>query len=417
MLSARSACDAGAFLVAVLLPVHHIPAIPFQRATGTSDLSSSRVPSNPQRILRDAIRDKKFAAVYYLFGEDDYLKEQAVYQLIEAAVDPTTRDFNLEIRRAGELDAEVLGSLLATPPMMADYRILVVRDVGTLRKDARVLLDRYIKSPAPDAVVILVTPAGGKTDRALSANAVTLEFEPLPGDRVPKWITYHAEHELGVPITPEAAALLQGAVGTDLAQLATELDKLASYTNGGTIDEISVTAVVGVRRSETLGAFLDAVGKQDAVAALDLLPGIMAQPKASAVTIVMALTAQTLAIGWARARRERGLPPGRLSSELFGLLKEAGSVYTGRPWGEAVDAWARAATRSDGNRDERTLDVALEALLAADFALKESRLSSDEQLLANLVLTLCEVGASNGDPGATGRLQPSADKTATVEHA
>lgn len=381
---------------------------------GTSNLAiSARVSSNPQRILRDAVRDKKFAPAYYLFGEDDYLKEHAVQQLIEAAVDPTTRDFNLEIRRATDLDAETLGSLLGTPPMMADRRVLVIRDVGALRKDARAVLDRYIKSPVPDALVVLVTPAGAKTDRSLSMHAVALDFEPLPGDRVPKWISYHAETELHTPITPDAATLLQSAVGTDLAQLATELDKLASYTNGETIDEAAVIAVVGVRRSETLGAFLDAVGARDAVTALELLPGIMAQPKSSAVTIVMALTAQTLAIAWARARRERGVPPGRITGELFGLLKEAGSVYTGRPWGEAVDAWARTAMRSNDDRDGAALDKALEALLAADFALKESRLSSDEQLLTNLVLTICDVGASNGDAKTGERPQ----RPPTAEHA
>jgi hypothetical protein len=35
------------------------------------------------------------------------------------------------------------------------------------------------------------------------------------------------------------------------------------------------------------------------------------------------------------------------------------------------------------------LDAALNALLQADAMLKESRLSSEEQLLANLVLSLC----------------------------
>jgi DNA polymerase-3 subunit delta len=345
--------------------------------------------ASAQRILRDAVRDKQFAGVYYLYGEDDFLKDQAVRQLVEAAVDSTTRDFNLEVRRASELDAETLGSLLATPPMMAERRVLVVRDVGTLRKDARTLLDQYIKHPASDAVVILVAPAGAKTDRSLSSNATVLNFEPLTGDRVPRWISHHAETELGTPITAEAVALLQSAVGTDLSQLAIELDKLASYANGGTIDEAAVSAIVGVRRGETLGALLDAVVARDTVRALELLPGVMAQPKASAVTIVMALTAQTLAIGWARARRVRGVPAGRLAGELFGLLKEAGSVYTGRPWGEAVDAWARAAVRPDDDPDGRLLDSALEALLAADFALKESHLSSEEQLLTNLVLTLC----------------------------
>jgi DNA polymerase-3 subunit delta len=187
-------------------------------------------------------------------------------------------------------------------------------------------------------------------------------------------------------------------VGTDLPQLAVELDKLASYTNGGTIDDDAVTAIVGVRRTETLGTFLDAVAARDAVRALDLLPGVMAQPKASAVMIVMALTAQTLAIGWARARRGHGAASGRLAGELFGLLKEAGSVYTGRPWGEAVDAWARAASPQDDDPDGRLVDAALEALLAADFALKESRLSSDAQLLTNLVLTLCTGTGSSGRP-------------------
>jgi DNA polymerase III subunit delta len=363
-----------------------------------------------QRILRDAVRDKQFAAVYYLFGEDDFLKDQAVRQLVDAAVDPATRDFNLEIRRSGDLDAETLGSLLGTPPLMAERRVLVLRDVGSLRKDARVMLDRYVESPAENAVVILITLAGTKTDRALAARATALEFEPLTGDRVPRWITYHAETELGASITPEAVALLQSAVGTDLPQLAVELDKLASFTGGRVIDEAAVAAVAGIQRGETLGAFLDAVARRDAATALDLLPGILAQPKASAVTIVMALTTQTLAVAWARAQRKRGLAPSRLAGELFGLLKEAGSVYTGRPWGEAVDAWARAAARPDeDDPDGSMLDAALDALLATDFALKETRLSSDEQLLTNLVLTLCSAQELRNDSAQHPR-------AATAEH-
>jgi hypothetical protein len=35
---------------------------------------------------------------------------------------PPTRDFNLEIRRASELDAEALDALLSTPPMLAERR-------------------------------------------------------------------------------------------------------------------------------------------------------------------------------------------------------------------------------------------------------------------------------------------------------
>jgi DNA polymerase-3 subunit delta len=116
-----------------------------------------------------------------------------------------------------------------------------------------------------------------------------------------------------------------------------------------------------------------------------MLPAVLEQPKSSAVTMVMALTSQTLVIGWAQAARERGTSSSRLSGELYTLLKESGSVFTGRSWGEFVSSCARASDTWSA----RAIDDALEALLAADSALKDTRLSSDEQLLASLVLRLC----------------------------
>ena len=43
----------------------------------------------------------------------------------------------------------------------------------------------------------------------------------------------------------------------------------------------------------------------------------------------------------------------------------------------------------DKRRSSAELESAIDTLLAADFALKESRVSSDEQIIASLVLTLC----------------------------
>lgn len=347
-------------------------------------------PKDPLKIVRDAIKASRFDPVYLFHGEEDFLKEEAVRQLVDAAVDPATRDFNLEVRRGSELSAETLGSLLGTPPMMAERRVLVLRDPGTLKKDARTALDRYLKSPAPDGVLVLVAPAGGKVDKALLDRTTALEFAPLSGDRIPKWIAHQAS-VLGTTITPAAASLLEDAVGNDLPQLAMELEKLASYASGRAIDEDAVAAIVGVRREETLGAFLDAVAERDARAACALLPGLMQQPKTSAVGIVIALSTQMLAIGYARALRDRGLTANRIPNELFGLLKETGA-FPSRPWGEAVSCWTKAAASDRWSAEE--IDRAIETLLATDRAAKETRLSSDEQLLTSLVLGLC--GAPRG---------------------
>ena len=60
---------------------------------------------------------------------------------------------------------------------------------------------------------------------------------------------HHVTTSLASTITLTAVDLLISAVGNDLSQLAAELDKLASYTNGAPIDEDAVSAVVGVRRA------------------------------------------------------------------------------------------------------------------------------------------------------------------------
>ena len=212
-----------------------------------------------------------------------------------------------------------------------------------------------------------------------------IEFAPLAGARVPKWITYYVEHDLHSTMTDGAVKLLQEAVGTELAQLKIELDKLANFVSDGPIDEAAVSAVVGVQAGQTMGDFLDAIAQRDTDAALNMLGHVLQQPKTSAATMIMALTAQTLAIGWAQAAREHGTPPVRLTGELFGVLKESGSVFTGRSWGEFV----ATCVRSSDHWTAAAVDHALEALLRAESTAKESKLSSDEQVLATLVLSLC----------------------------
>lgn len=341
-----------------------------------------------EKALHAALKKGTFDPVYYFFGDDDFLKTAKVREMVEAAVDASTRDFNLEQRRGPEIDAEALDSLLSTPPMLAERRVVVVREVDKLKKDARALLDRYLKHPATDTVLLLVSPAGVKADKGLGDRGTAVEFAPLTTDRVLKWVHYHAETALGRPITADAATLLIEAVGTELAQLAVELEKLASFSSGE-IDEAAVTAVVGVRRGESVGSLLDAVAAKDAGAALALIPGVLQQPKTTAVSIVMSLTTQTLALMYGVAARDAGTSPRAMFNEYMSLLKETGA-FPGRPWGEAVNAWARATERWTASE----IDAALSALLAADVALKETRLSSDEQLLTSLVLALCGGGAS-----------------------
>ena len=335
------------------------------------------------RALKSALEQGTFDRVYLFHGDDDYLKEEKVRAVIDRATDPATRDFNLDVRRAAELDAGSLGLALDSLPMMAERRVVVVRDVTTLKKDARAVLTKYLERPAADTVLVLVAASGTKPDAPLMDAATVIDFRSLNEADLEKWAVLHAS-ELGVTIEPAAVKLLCATTGNDLALLSGEIDKLRSYTNGAPIDEAAIEAIVGVRHGETLGDLLELVAQRKSAEAVALLGRVLAQPKMGGVPMVMALATQTLAIGWLLAARDRGLAQHRFESELYGLLKENPSSMVGRPWGEAVKSWVHAVRHWDA----ASIDHAIALLAAADLALKDSKVSSEEQLLTSLLLAM-----------------------------
>lgn len=343
--------------------------------------------SEGMKQLASAIETRAFAPAYLFLGDDDFRKNEALTRLLDSAVDPATRDFNLEVRRGSEISAETLGSILGTPPMLADRRVVVVRDAASLKKDAKTAAEQYLNRPAPDVVFVLLQGAGEKPDPKFDKARVVM-FDPISGPQLAKWILNRAEKNFGSAITPGAVELLQNSVGNDLSHLNIELEKLASYSNGKPIDEDAVAAVVGVRREESLPALLDAVAARDAAAALRILPGLLEQPKSSGVFIVMVLGMQVLGTGFARSRLAKRVPPVRIDNELMTMIKESGG-FPGRSWKDAVNAWIRTAPKwSDAD-----LFAAAATLHAADRALKDTGRTTEEGILQTAILAM-SIGAA-----------------------
>jgi DNA polymerase-3 subunit delta len=342
------------------------------------------MPTVSMQALKSAVAKGPLDPVYLFHGADDFLKESWVRRVVETAVDPGMRDFNLELLRAAECDLARLSGALDALPMLAERRVVVLRDPGALKKAERARLAAYLERPASETVLLLVVPAGGKTDTALLNAASSLEFKALEGEDLLKWIAHQAKTECQTTIAPDAAALLASYGGNDLALLTGELRKLVAYTNGETIDTAAIEAVTGVRQGHTMGDLLDCVATRDITGAVALVEEVIDLPKSGGVPVVMALTSQMLAIGWVLAARARGLHPSRVSGELFALLKGAGGAYTGRAWGEAVTCWTTHAPKWTAAEVDRAID----ALLRADLALKDTKVSSEAQLVTSLILEM-----------------------------
>src|SRR5207244_4855100 len=166
--------------------------------------------------------------VYYLHGEEDVLKDEAVRVLLERAVDPAARDFNLDQRTAADLDPEAFNALVNTPPILAATRAVVLRGMEQLRKTAKVRQEllHYLDSPNPSTVLVLVHGTPEPPDAELLRRATAVEVAALPPERVERWMTHRAK-QLGFTLTPEAGELLLASVGNDLSGLAREHEKRA----------------------------------------------------------------------------------------------------------------------------------------------------------------------------------------------
>lgn len=82
------------------------------------------------RAFKAALEQGTPDAVYLLHGDNEFLKDEKVADIIVRLVDPATRDFNLDLLRASDLDAGRLSAVLDALPLMAERRVVVLRDPG-----------------------------------------------------------------------------------------------------------------------------------------------------------------------------------------------------------------------------------------------------------------------------------------------
>jgi DNA polymerase-3 subunit delta len=256
--------------------------------------------------------------VFFLHGDDEFRKDEAVRGLVDAHLDPATRDFNLDVLRGGEIDGERLASVLATPPLMAEWRVVVVREVEALAASPRTrdLLTALAAAPPAGLAAILVASiprsSSAKFWKDLQSRARALELAPLSIDDVPGWLLERAA-ETGIALEEDAALALAGAVGSDLGVLARELEKLATFVKPGAAIVRADVEAAGIRLpSQDRYQWLDLVGGRRFPQALETLPVLLGQGE-SPVGLAILLGGHLLRIGVAVAggpgALETSLPP------------------------------------------------------------------------------------------------------------
>jgi DNA polymerase III subunit delta len=343
------------------------------------------MPVQSRKEVGAAVKKGALAPAYYLFGAEDVLKEEIVRAVIDRALDPSVRDFNFDQRSAASLDPEAIEALCNTLPMMAERRVVLVRDVEAWKRKpkARAALLRYLERPAAETVVLLIQgPAEEDADKELSRLAVTVECDALPAAELMKWITTRAA-ERGVTFAAGAAEHLLKCVGPSPTMLKLELDKFASLPADEPVSIERVADLVGIRHGETMLDWRDAVMDGNAGRAVTLLGRVLEQSGVSGVTLVSLLGTTLIGVGVVRAAYDRRTRGAALERTAWDALR-AGRPGRLGPWKEESAHWARWAASWPLTK----ISSALRAALATDRALKNTALSDERGLVADLVMRL-----------------------------
>ena len=236
-------------------------------------------------------------AGYVLAGDDIFLQDRCRRAVLRAFVPGDLREFCFaEVDLASQTIFEAL-DLLRTPSLMAPFQVVMVRNLRQLytrgaKKEEFADLERYARSPNPQALLVLVAdhfsiPGDPRRmemeDRnrferlreTLGEHYALVELARVEENDAMRWATETAQQQQ-TRMDPDAARELVDSLGNDMMLIATELEKLLLYTSGrGRITLGDVETMVLSARQRSLYELTDAISARDRVRAIQLLHGLL----------------------------------------------------------------------------------------------------------------------------------------------
>ena len=251
------------------------------------------------------------APVTIVVGEEEFLIDRAVRDLIAASQAGDIHDLDGAALGPGELDS------LTSPSLFGGGSAVVIRAAQNVAKEVAAELPRYAASPAPD-VSLIMTHAGGAKGKELLAGVKAAGAQVI---ECPK-VTRFAERldfvrgefrRAGQRADDAAARALLDAVGSDLRELAAACEQLAADA-GGQVDEAVVATYYRGRAEATGFTVADHAVEGHLARALEQLRWALATG-VSPVLITSALAQGVRALGRVGAAG-RGRSTDALATEL-----------------------------------------------------------------------------------------------------
>ena len=333
---------------------------------------------NLLHVLKEEIRLREPARLYFFYGEETFLLHHYLKQLKTVIVDPLTESFNYHKLTSESFDLLTFADCVENLPMMAERTMVVVDeiDIFKLPESDRERMSEIL-SDIPDycTVVFFYETTTFKPDKrfkklwdAVEKNGTFIEFQKQNQRDLVSWITRHFAAS-GKRINPDLCVYLIDLTGGTMTALAGEIAKICAYSGADEIHRSDIDAVVEPVLDAVVFQMTDLMSQGEYGAALLKLQQLMKMQE-EPLAILGAIGSHFRRLASAKILLDNGKTSGDLM-KLYGM----------------GDYPARKTMSAAGRFSGRFYQKAAELVLESDVRIKTSFDDAD-RILEILILQL-----------------------------
>ncbi len=187
--------------------------------------------------LKQQIKNGETGNLYLFFGDEIFVKNMYLEKMKSLIPDGGFADFNSIYLEAADMTPDKVDDALNSFPMMADKKLVVVKDSGVFKSASQEIKDfcQERLSDVPDYVLLIFdereVDKRSITYKAVAKHGLPVEFAYMKDYEVSAWVVREVQ-KTGKKISKDSADYLVAMCDAGIANVKNELDKLINYSDG-----------------------------------------------------------------------------------------------------------------------------------------------------------------------------------------
>ncbi|MBR1768948.1 MAG: DNA polymerase III subunit delta, partial [Bacteroidales bacterium] len=202
--------------------------------------------------IKDSILHKEFAPVYLLTGEEPYYIDILSSEFENNVIDEAERDFNFDLIYGKDANASLLINLCRQYPLMAERRLVILKEAQMLDKHEWEKMEIYFANPQNSTVFVICNKNktfDRKTENLiLKQKGIVFKSDKIPDYKLNDWISRYIK-DLGYTADEKAVSLLENYLGNNLQKISNELNKMLLNLGGASyISSEDISKFIGISK-------------------------------------------------------------------------------------------------------------------------------------------------------------------------